>query len=954
MNLLQFRNYKLLFWGTLLFLFSTALFSKDIVFNQEEKLWIKKHPVVTYSEINWEPMSIIKNGTMIGVMNEYLKKITKESGLVFKYKKASSWPDVIEKFKNGEIDLIPGIGESGFESSLGLTSEVYADFPFVLVTKTSESFISDIDDIKDKTIAVPKYWTSYNYLKEQKPNIKIMPTQTVFEALDLVKSGKAYAFLGHQAVGMYYVGNYYAQTLHIAGKVDYSFNHMFLLHKDETVLLGIINKIFAAMSEKEKLDIKTKWLRVKVKVAKDFTLIYQIGAILLLMILGTLYWNRKLSKEILERKRIENSLYLEKENFKALFEKVSDGNLIIQSNRFVACNSAAVKMLGLSNESEVLESSPSDWSPFIQPDGVSSSEKAQEMIQKCLDDGFNNFEWVHKNINDEEFWVDVGLTSINYQGEDAIYIVWHDISLQKNLQYKIESKNRRLNKILKMSDQQQKQLITLNEEFKHAKLSAENANKSKSEFLANMSHEIRTPMNAIIGFTELLNEQISEPRLKSYTKTIQNASNTLLILINDILDLSKIEAGKLLITKTPTNIFNLSHDVSSIFIMSVGKKGLDLIVEVDESIPKSLLLDEVRIRQILLNLIGNAVKFTEHGFIKLSIKAFNVEEHLSKLDLEISVEDSGIGIPETQLGKIFEEFKQQDGQDNKKFGGTGLGLSISKRLCEMMDGQISVKSIENRGTTFRVELHNIDISSIVEEKNLHDNLAQRRKNIIFKRAKVLVVDDIEDNRELIVKNFEDTAIEIITANDGLEAIKMYESEKPDLILMDIRMPNMNGYEAAMEIKKREDVPIVALTASVMQDDYERSKRENFDGFLRKPVLRHSLFLELSHFLAHELEEETPEEEEKFVLSEKAEKNISFIENEIESKIIALITQAKKSNSITDMSAIASAIATLASEYEIDILDKYASQIYEAIDVFDIAKLEELLNNFDTLYKKLLR
>ena len=894
----------------------------SITLSKIEKQWIQDNPIINYSEINWEPMSIIKNDTMVGVMNEYLKKITQETGLTFKYKKASSWPNVIELFKEKEIDIIPGIGASDFEAKLGLTSEVYANFPFVLVTKNSESFIGNIDELEGKTVAVPKYWTSYNYLLEQKPKIKVIATKNVYEALNLVKNDKAYAFLGHMAIGMHYVGSYYPNTLHISGKVSYDFNHKFLLQRDNPILLGIINKVIASMSEKEHIDIKTKWLHVEVKTAQDYTLFFQIAFVLVVLILGTAYWNRKLTDEIKEREIIEFALQIEKDNFKVLFEKVLDGNLIIQDGKFITCNRAAMEMFGLNTIDELLESTPEKWSPHLQPDGTLSSTKAEKMILSCLRNGSNRFEWIHKDIYNKEFWVDVRLTTITYEGNEAIYAVLRDISEQKDLE----------------------------KDLKKAKETAELANKSKSEFLANMSHEIRTPMNAIIGFTELLNEQLREPRLKAYTKTIQSASSSLLTLINDILDLSKIEAGKLQINKVSTDVYNLANEISSVFMMSTQNKDLDLLLDIDNSIPKSLLLDEVRVRQILFNLIGNAVKFTNEGFIKLSIKAFNVDEHLSKLDLELSVEDSGIGIPNTQVQKIFNEFEQTDGQDNRKFGGTGLGLSISKRLCEMMDGKIDVHSKEGVGTTFTVHLFNIDISSILSEHKVEIEKNENSKNIIFKKAKVLVVDDIEDNRELIVKNFEATEIEIITANDGLEAIEEFKKESPDLILMDIRMPNMDGYEAAFEIKKLSDIPIVALTASVMQDDYERSKRKYFDGFLRKPVLKYNLYRELSYFLAHERMEIEEAEEETFILDEYAQSNIAAILNMLSSEIGPLNEKAIKSNNISDVKIMAQSVAALASKYNIGLLDKYASDLYEAIDQFDIVEIEILLKKFSEIEK----
>jgi len=482
-----------------------------------------------------------------------------------------------------------------------------------------------------------------------------------------------------------------------------------------------------------------------------------------------------------------------------------------------------------------------------------------------------------------------------------------------------------------------------------AKETAELANKSKSEFLANMSHEIRTPMNAIIGFTELLNEQITEPKLNSYIKTIQNAGQSLLTLINDILDLSKIEAGKFQINKTPTNLYNLANELALVFTINLKSKGLDFIVDINSDVPSSLLVDEVRLRQVLFNLIGNAVKFTSKGYIKLSMKALSVNEHLSKIDLEILVEDSGLGIPQKQLEKIFKEFQQIDGQDNRQFGGTGLGLSISSRLCEMMGGDILVESEENKGSCFKVKLYDIDISAMVQEKKLSQNTS-----IVFKKAKVLVVDDIENNRELILRNFEETEIEIITANDGLEAIQRFKEDSPDLIFMDIRMPNMDGYEAAQKIKEFSNVPIIALTASVMAEEHERLKGKNFDGFLRKPVLKSELYLELSKFLKYEDKQENSEDKKEYKVSKKTQENIETISEIVKKKIIPLHTKVSKTNQIKDVQNLAVEVEMLAKEYDIEILNNYAFKLYEAIDTFDIMSIEVLLNEFNIIIEEIFK
>lgn len=403
---------------------------------------------------------------------------------------------------------------------------------------------------------------------------------------------------------------------------------------------------------------------------------------------------------------------------------------------------------------------------------------------------------------------------------------------------------------------------SLEESLIKEKENANLANKAKSEFLANMSHEIRTPMNAILGFSEIMLNTSNDDKQKSFLKTILDSGKTLLSLINDILDLSKIEAGRMDISLDSTDIKVVFAELKQIFRQKIEEKGLELIITNDPEIPESFLMDEVRLRQILLNLIGNSIKFTHKGFIKVETTLIRKEEN-GKFDYEITVQDTGIGISDTYKDKIFEAFTQQEGQDTKTYGGTGLGLTITKKLCELMNGEIRLESCLGSGSKFILTFKNVESMGSVIEKQ--DQYFWSEEIIKFKFATILIVDDIPHNRSLIkafLENYDFSLIEAENGNIAVNYVKMY---KPDLVLMDIRMPIMGGYEATEVLKNNPDfaaIPIIALTASTMTSEIERVTKL-FDGYIRKPVQRKILITELMKFLPYTRisEKMTSEEEE---------------------------------------------------------------------------------------------
>ncbi|MFN8361625.1 MAG: PAS domain-containing protein [Candidatus Kapaibacterium sp.] len=384
-------------------------------------------------------------------------------------------------------------------------------------------------------------------------------------------------------------------------------------------------------------------------------------------------------------------------------------------------------------------------------------------------------------------------------------------------------------------------------ELEAAKNAAESANRAKSMFLANMSHEIRTPMNAILGFAELLHHQIADEKHRYFLATITSSGQALLSLINDILDLSKIEAGKFDIHPEPTNLHELINDVFLLFEPKAREKNIGLGSVIETDLPPLMMIDGVRLRQILFNIIGNAVKFTDRGNVTITIQSVP-SEHLSSHDLTICVDDTGVGIAEHEQEKIFRAFHQQDGQSASKYGGTGLGLAITMRLVKMMGGDIAVKSELGKGACFTIFLPSIPL---VEQSGSLLQAPEYRR-LVFHPATILIVDDLETNRELIKEMLLQHEVTCLEAENGRQAIDMALEYTPDAILMDMRMPVMNGYEATQQIKNNAStghIPVIAITASAMESERQMIA-EICDYFIPKPLYQKELLTILSKILPH--------------------------------------------------------------------------------------------------------
>jgi hypothetical protein len=390
--------------------------------------------------------------------------------------------------------------------------------------------------------------------------------------------------------------------------------------------------------------------------------------------------------------------------------------------------------------------------------------------------------------------------------------------------------------------QKQYEVRDLLRQLHRSKEEAERANLSKTQFLANMSHEIRTPIGAILGFTDLLkNPQNSQDENHNYMGIVERNSQQLLRLIDDILDLSKVEAGKMTFENIEFSLAEMLSDFNSIMSFKASEKGIAYNFNVHPNTPEFIISDPVRLKQILTNLVGNALKFTDKGYVELKVSYENGA-------LKISVKDTGVGISKAQTKHLFQAFSQADTSTTRRFGGTGLGLILSRRLAESLGGTLSLaESAEGQGSTFYCEI-TAEVPSHSKTMEVKATIPAEKAKTSLTNLKVLLVEDSPDNQMLISTYLKKEGAEITTANNGAIGIDLALKKDFDVVLMDIQMPVLDGYEAARKLRSSHyGKPIIALTAHAMKEERVKCLESGFTEFLTKPIQRDLLIKTLSHY-----------------------------------------------------------------------------------------------------------
>ncbi len=634
-------------------------FSKtNIKFTKEEEDYLKSMPVITYSEINWHPLSIIENNTMQGIMGDYLSLVANRTGIVFQFVPSKSWPDVLEKFKEKKIDLVPGVGSSEEEKSLGLISKEYATYPMVIVTNQKYTYIENLSALKNKTIAVPKYYTSYNFIKQNYPDIKILATTDIPEALLKVKNGEADAFVGHIATSLFYISKLYLNDLKVAGTTDFNFEHHYLIQRENPLLLSIINKTFDSITPQEKQNIYSKWLQTTImKETTNYIYLY-IALIIIVILISFFTYRQKILKKY-NKELAESYTTIE-----GILDATVEGIIIIKDNRCIDVNQSALDLFKIPTKEDALGRKIFD---FIDDNSLALAKK------NLLQDKSEPSEFTLKKSDNTLF-----------------------VGMVKGTNLKLKENQIRVVSVVDLTEIKQNEKVYLEQ----AKLA------SLGEMIGNIAHQWRQPLSVITTSATGLKMQnefqlLTDEKLNAHCDAINNNAQYLSKTIDDFRNFIKGDRRKIL--------FNMKDTVESFLNLiqgSLKNHNITLVHDTQEDIsihgyPNELI-------QCFMNIFHNAkdalTSVQEEKYIFIS-------SSMVKNSVTITMLDNAGGINEEIIDKIFEPYFTT----KHKSQGTGLGLHMTYNLIvNGMNGTIkaSNKEFQYNGKSYTGALFTIKLEDL--------------------------------------------------------------------------------------------------------------------------------------------------------------------------------------------------------------------------------------------------
>jgi len=753
-----------------------------------------------------------EKGNPAGFNVELTRMIAREMGLDVEIR-LGPWADVLRALERGEIDAIQGIFYSVERDRKFDFTQAHSVNNYVAVVRRGESAPPvSLSDLKDKSIVVQKGDVIHDYLLAQGLESQVSTVETQEDMLKELAEGKYDCALSPRISSLYIIKAHGWTNLQLGQNSFFSLDYCYAVPNGHAALLAQFSEGLQVVKDSgEYRRLNEKWMGVYEQQTPSFAAFLRnlamIVAPLLLLLFGFFLWSWMLRLQVKKRTR---ELQESEARFKVLHNASFGGIAIHDKGIILDCNQGLSEITGYSTDE------------LIGMNGLMLiSEKSRDLVMNTILSGRESpYEALGVRKNGEEYPIRLEARNIPYKAKHVRVTEFRDITEQKRAE----------------------------EALLQAKTQAESANQAKSEFLANMSHEIRTPINGVLGMLQLLETTPLDAEQAGYIHMATEAANRLTRLLTDILDLSRVEAGKMEIRKAPFRIQDIIDSVSGLFAVTARNKNVVLECNLAPGMPEVLVGDEMRVRQVLFNLVGNALKFTERGRVVVDIKAQSTKDE-DDCRVHFRVTDTGIGIAEDRLGDIFEPFRQVENSLTRNYQGAGLGLSIVQRLVGLMDGSITMESTLGEGTSAHVVLpftiHGDPSSSAVETSFTGSG----------DRLRVLLVEDDPSNRFPTQKLLEKAGHEVLLAENGRQAFELLAASDIDCILMDIQMPVMDGVEATRIIREsaalgpKRDVPIIALTAYAMDGDKEKFLAAGMNGYAAKPVKIEDLLQKMDEALA---------------------------------------------------------------------------------------------------------
>jgi two-component system sensor histidine kinase/response regulator len=786
-----------------------GLIRKRFQVRAEEQAWLEAEHRVRVRVAAFPPFHMWDHGAQ-GISVDYMRLICEGYALDCEFITGIPWNQAIRRLRTGDgFDLILTIKRTPErERDIAFTRD-YLSLPWVIFSRTDSPPITNLDSLAGRTVSVEKGFVMQELLARGYPGIHLHLVKDSREALSALSQGPVAAYVGNLTVGVYLINKWGYSNVKVAAPTPFGdHTQAMAVRPDWPELAALIDRFLEAMTPAEHAALTNRWLSVRYEKTMDWSLVatYVAAGVVpaLLVILVVAYKNRELRREVSQRLEIEHRIRRSEEQLQEAQHLSQIGSWELDLVR----------------------------GTFTRSDEIG---RIFELDPGSSDLGFQTFlNTIHPEDRDA-----VNAAYSAALKDQKSYSISHRLLMRdgriKYVHQQCETElgdgSEPLRAIGTVQDITQRKAMELT--LVRTKEQAEEASRAKSKFLANMSHELRTPLNSVLGYAQLLQagNGLSLEQQEDVGE-ILTAGNHLLELINDVLDLSKVEAGRLELERLEFNLAALVTELGRTFGVQARDKGLALRVEQDRTLPAWRTGDPTRLRQILVNLLGNAIKFTEAGEIRLRTSAAEDDRVM------LEVIDTGIGVNDEARAKLFQPFTQGDETMTRRFGGTGLGLAVSRRLVQAMGGEIEVESEPGKGSRFWICLP-LEVVTKRSEAPLPEPAG--RTTPARYRGRVLVVEDNAVNLEVAVSMLSGFGLVPDTAADGDQALTKLKEARPDLVLMDVQMPVLDGYEATRRLREKEGreglerTPVVALTANAMAGDRDKALTAGMDGYLAKPV-----------------------------------------------------------------------------------------------------------------------